>query len=207
MSPIQETSTPKDVQDFPNAERFAKELVRIKNIEFFKPRGEPDPVLLQELVNQHLERLGLQEALINIIRDDDFREDAELHAMCNVKFNVKCDVMQLVVGRETTETEYAPRHAPRALACNPAILNAVWDIVWNKIKGVETETDVTGDMVGNAAWIIAEDKMIEGGYAKGNPFSPLITIYELGCLPIGLVENAEGKTEFVIFIPPIQKMA
>ena len=58
------------VKDFPNAENFAKELIRINNINYFEPKEEPDSSLLQELANQHLTRLGLQEAPIKIIKED-----------------------------------------------------------------------------------------------------------------------------------------
>jgi hypothetical protein len=101
----------------------------------------------------------------------------------------------------------------------------IWDAPWNAM--IEVTQDRAGDAMresmdddsmtmpwnverdaaGNAAWTIVEDEMSEWGYTKGNPFSPLISIYELGYLPIGLAINGKGLKEFNIFIPPIKKAA
>jgi len=198
----------KGVKDFPNAERFAKELVRINNIKLFKPREEPDTAVLQAFVNQHLDRLGSQRVLIRIIPEDEWElaEDAELDVSYDdTKSDARRAAMDLVVGRGETAGEaawYAPRDASRS-ALGSAVFDVIWSVALNKTRGLETESDVVRDMAGYLTWIIVEDKMAK----KGNPFSPLIAIYELGFLPIGLVENAKGEMEFAIFAPPIQKAA
>lgn len=57
-----------------------------------------------------------------------------------------------------------------------------------------------------AAWTVVSDLMPQRGYNRGNPFEPLVRIYEFGCWPIGPVTDIkEGRQEFVIFIPSIQK--
>jgi hypothetical protein len=220
-----EPSIPRYVQDFPNAERFRRQLTRIAAIEFFKPKKEPDSSVLQRLVNLHLRCLGLEEAKILLAKDWSEAENAGLYAMDDAKFDAKYWAVKHAAGWKDTQysanheagwrdTQYSVNHEARhagwqTTVCETPALKAIWDIALNKTRSAETKTDVdvVGDIVGNAAWIIAKDKMFEMGYA-GNPFAPLIVIYKLGCLPIGLVENsegeAEGKMEFVIFIPPIQ---
>ena len=207
------------VKDFPNAEKFAKELVRINNIDYFKPKEEPDPSLLQELADQHLASLNLPEAKIRIIDDWSKAEDAELNETCDAKFNARCSAVQSALEEEAAgntawnagrdkaqqdQTRYTPQHHT---GWNAA-LGVVWDIVLNKTQDTPTQEAVGNavwETIGDVAWIVAEDEMPEKGYVKGNPFSPLITMYEIGCWPIGLVENTDGQEEFVIFIPPIQK--
>jgi len=209
------------VKDFPNAKNFAKELIRINNVDYFKPKEEPDSTVLQELANQHLFSLDLQEAPIKIIRDDWFlAEDVELDVICDEKLDARCIAVQSVVveevvgnavwnaGRDKVQQD-AIRYTSQHTTKWNTVLSIVWDIVLDKTR--DTVRDVAGvtvwEAIGDVAWIIAEDKMPDRGYIKGNPFSPLISIYELGYWPIGLAENEDGKKEFVIFIPPIQKTA
>lgn len=52
-----------------------------------------------------------------------------------------------------------------------------------------------------ADWIAVKNKMPHKGYDKGNPFKSLMEICELGCWPVEIVPDQNGKKEFVIFIP------
>jgi len=213
----------KGVKDFPNAEKFAKELVKINNIDYFKPKEEPDHSFLQELANQHLANLDLKETRIKIIRDDWFlTEDVGVDAICDAKFNARCIAVQSAVGSEAAEDAWntawereraqqdKARYVPSPHAGWKTALGVIWDVILDKTQDRAIEEAVGNavwEAIADAAWIIAEDKMPEKGYVRGNPFLPLITIYEVGCWPIGLVKNADGQEEFVIFIPPIQKVA
>ena len=83
--------------------------------------------------------------------------------------------------------------------------NAARDAAWGATQGA-TQEDAADSAVRGAEWIVVKDLMPHRGYHKGNPFEPLMEIYELGCWPIGIVPDQNGKKKFVIFVPSIQKI-
>ncbi|MFH1186702.1 MAG: hypothetical protein V1697_00850 [Candidatus Levyibacteriota bacterium] len=203
------------VKDFPNAEKVAKGLARVNNIDYFKPKEEPGPSLLQELVNQHLGGLNLSELPIKIIRDNwDEAQNTARNAAHYESSDTKWKVVQNVIKNVAQNTE---RYASWT-----AVQNASWDMARDAVLFDDTPREgvaawykawyatehVAWNATWYATWIVVEDIMPEKGYTEGNPFSSLIKIFEFGCWPIEIVGNKkEGRDEFVIFIPPIQKAA
>jgi hypothetical protein len=80
------------------------------------------------------------------------------------------------------------------------VRDTVETVSWSSL---EAARNAIQDAEKVTAWIILEDIMSEKGYIKGNPFTPLMEIYEQGYWPVGLITNKEGQTEFNILVPPL----
>lgn len=187
------------VKDFSNGEHFGKALAEINNIPWFKPEKDPEIASLQGLIDECYARLNLpRPPHVRIIRDDwDVVENAVWE--------------NPMVRKRTLDTIDAIDNAAESAARNEAwdTMNTVLDVTFDSAERGEAcnaaSWDAAEDMVRNAEWIIVEDLMPQRGFTKGNPFEPLTEIYKLGLWPIGEVVNPEGKEEFVIFVPPLQK--
>jgi hypothetical protein len=171
------------IKGFPNPEKFAEELVRINNIDYFKPKKEPDPKILQALINQHLNRLNLPEAKIKIIRMRLYGE----YKPQTIGNGVLWNIAAAAPWRDARDATWFVR-------------DTVETVSWSSL---EAARNAIQDAEKVTAWIILEDIMSEKGYIKGNPFTPLMEIYEQGYWPVGLITNKEGQTEFNILVPPL----
>ncbi len=180
------------VEAFPNGEELGKFLARINNISWFQPEIQPDRESLENLCRQTLSRLNLPDLTLRIIKEAVARDTA-LDATLDVAWDA---VQNAAWGAARSATLDAAWGAARSAEWNTApargaTLDAAWGAARIAARGAE--------------WIVVKDLMPQGGYNKGNPFEPLVEIYELGCWPIGIVSDQNGKKEFVVFIPPIPK--
>ncbi len=195
------------VEAFPNGEELGKFLARINNISWFQPEIQPDRESLENLCRQTLSRLNLPDLTLRIIKEARWytargaARGAARYAAPDATRDATRDAARgAALFRARDAAQYAARYAARDAArkaAREAVLDAEWDAAWSAAR----------DAARGAEWIIVKDLMPQRGYDKGNPFEPLIEIYELGCWPIGIVPGQDGNKEFVIFVPPSQKAA
>lgn len=84
-----------------------------------------------------------------------------------------------------------------------AFRGTTWYATWE--VGYVATRDMARDVAQDATWIsVVKDLIPPKDCPKGNPFNPLMEIYELGYWPIGPVINKEtGIKEFLVFVPPV----
>jgi len=199
------------VKDFPNGKALGEFLARVNNnIAWIKPKETPDQSLLEKLGQQHLSCLNLPSSPVRLIKENWGKVNAVLVDAARANWGTAWDAAwsvarDMALGKAARAADDAARVVARGAADDAAwgaardvAREGNWDAAWSKTRKVAEEA------VRDAAWIIVEDLMPKYGY-KGNPYEPLIKIYEMGCWPIGVVKNPQGKNEFVIFIPPVQK--
>ncbi len=182
------------VEAFPNGEELGKFLARINNISWLQPKNPPDEESLENLCRQILSRLNLPDLTLRIIKEA--RDATRWYAVRGTGRGAEWDA---ALG--------TARYAAWSAAGEAALGAAARDMAQDAIRGVKWDAtwDAGRDATRGAEWIVVKDLMPQKGYSKGNPFEPLMGIYELGCWPIGIVPDQNGKKEFVVFIPPVQK--
>lgn len=195
------------VEGFPHGEELGKELAKINNIHWFQPKQEPEQGVLEQLTQTYLERLyydfpSKPSTSLKIIKEDwqtawETAGDAASYTIRDKTLEAARDaagITVMIAARDAAwdaagETAWdAARSAARSAAGDAVLID--WDAA----------RSAAGDAAKDARWTIVGDLMPTRGYAKGNPFEPLMEIYESGCWPIGLIEK-NNKREFVVFVP------
>lgn len=197
------------VRNFPNGQELGKELAKINNIHWFRPNQEPELSVLEQLKRTYLERLNYPSESpipLKIIRENwDAARDADRDTSRRMAWvatrqilgrygSTVWDAALTAVGTAWDEARGASRPA-----------RAARDAAEGAIGGVNWKTAATVAKwyaARDTEWIVVKDLMPARGFSKGNPFEPLMEMYDLGCWPIGPVINKNRETELVVFIPP-----
>lgn len=194
------------VEAFPNGKKLGEFLAELNNIRWFQPQSQLNREYLQKLSSQVHSRFNLPDLPLKIIEENwnAARETA--------RSAIRGIFLDETWGVVLDEARGVARETARNLA-RRVVLKAARGAAWSMTRGVarsvvrSAAVDAALDASWGAEWIVVEDLMPQRGYDKGNPFEPLMEIYELGCWPIGIVPDSTGKEEIVVFIPPIQKTA
>jgi len=179
----------KGVEAFPNGKELGVFLAKLNNIHWFQPEIQPEMELLKNLCQQTLSRLNLPDLPLRIIKKD-------FHTAWGTAGGVVWDAAWVAAWDAAWDA---------AGGAAVVVRDTAWDAVWGVARGAAWSA--ARDAAGGAVWIVGKDLMPSKGYDKGNPFEPLMEIYELGYWPIGIVPGQNGEKEFAVFTPPIQKTA
>ncbi len=201
----------------PNTEAVKALLERVKRIEWFRPTKKYDPDAIQELVRKHRQALndpGFDSYSFRLIHND-----------WRIAVNMAKEATSYTIAQDMdwfpawNNARNAAKAATRSKAWNmarDAILAETKEAAKDSIVSVAEEAarkvawdvaEETAEVMANCAqWIVVADLMGSRGYRHGNPYEPLVKLYEMGLWPIGLVRNEQtGKVEFAVFHPPVLK--
>lgn len=180
------------VEEFAEGKEFAEGLVKISNINFFKPREDQSYDEARMLAKEHLDRMNLDtEIPVRFIEGNSIEASkVGLHRFSG--FNLQSTTQNI---NQLNELQI-PRIAEAAASKSVAQFEET---------GLASILDyAVKDLAAYAIWPIIENHMIELGLTKGNPFQPTKTMCEqYGYLPIGPTKIGDSD-EYAIFIPPAQ---
>jgi hypothetical protein len=189
----------------PKYKEIEQLLQDLPNFPWFKPVPNLDKENIVALVQEHitvLSKYGYTEKDISVKFIHTWEEyyaawnaasDASMDAAWDVARDVAWDAASAVAWDDSYN---AARDAARNVAsvvsieaARNAAIDAARNAAWNVARNAAS--DAASAVAWNAACLVAD---------VDNPFSFLVEIYRLGCVPVGIV----GK-EFVVFIPPTKK--
>lgn len=196
----------------PNARPLALELVRISYLKPFRPKGEVDREFVEAKVRETQKRFGVeQKELILLDNTWDEAEDAfydyvphRKRSSYGIRFKGggnDAPVWGETLGETLDDLRTGLRVTYRRLISDltlSAYHYAIHDSRTRKyIKSANAWTAIIDDTDFHTEWVLMQDIMArDPKYKEGNPWAPMIDLYEAGVWPIG--QNSRG---FAVFNP------
>lgn len=203
---------------FPNSELLAERFIQLCDVNWFKPKEKPDEVKLQELADEHRKRLIEPTSLkLSLISDPSvvmsILDEYEYGSGTNIEDVTDHDsyfANEVALSVAQSLKKHKEWDAVKELTEHILTSNDVWGIlidVNETFNSGSIEDHVINSVKYFMTWTVVEDLMPKNGYANGNPFEPIMEMYKMGLMPIGITKNDDGQEVFTVFVPPIQKAA
>lgn len=191
--------------NFPNGESFARFLVRLNNINWFRPINDPDHSQLQETVNGITDGLDIARRRLELT--DDY-PGVGLTGV-NTDLSNKVDMMEIILKtmiKETGETSFSV--ALNAVkGCVEAAKKVDVGNFWGYYDADLIASIATADIAYlakiGASWEIGQDLIQDASQRAGkgqqiNPTNLFFDIYEQGAIPIEVT-----RQEFIVIWPHV----
>lgn len=199
------------VRDFPNGEEVGRMLARINNISWFSPEIAPDRQTLKGLAKEHRRRLNDPEAATRLVKIPGLRKGALTYPVTE---DDALDKAWSASSEATKKSGWPAKDARHEIyrlthfGLITPIENSLSISVFGSVTRKDPEylleesaaTRVADLLYLYTSWPMLADALKARGYAKGNPFEPLIEIFEMGAHPAGL--DKDGN--YLVLVPTEQ---
>lgn len=185
----------------PNSDNLAQVISQISSIKWAVPQKDANEQNLTTLVHEYLSRLNIPLIPIAIQSDSEitqaFYHSNPDHGACMATRPVAKSSNRVEETRIIREISRNLTFDSITKSIHPTERGRFWN--W--------EIDAVSAFTNGSMWTLLEDQkelFTKQGFNKGNPFIPLMEIYKLGCIPLGLENTAYTKRRYAIFIPDNQ---
>ena len=175
----------------PNFEEVNELLKKLPKLLWAKPVNDLSEEVLGQLVAEHLFNLGKHNANCNVF------DGVTLKVVNTWK---ECDAARGAARGAARDAAYGAAYDAAYDAACDAARGAAYDAAYGAARDAAygAAYDAARDAARGAAYDAARGAAYLISGLENNPFSSLIEIYALGCVPVGIVDE-----EFVVFVPPI----
>ena len=191
---------------FPNSDQLAKIISQIGSVKWAVPQADANEKNLTYLVNEYLSRLNKPPVPVVFQSDLGIKPGKWEHMIRTVYSKVENAIDTVAKISNRVEEKRIIREIAHDSTFNSIVQNTRHisndEIFW-ETGAIRTFTD-------GCTWTLLEDRkdlFAKKGFQSGNPFIPLMEIYKLGCIPMG-IENSESEDlEYRILVPANRDVA
>lgn len=188
---------------YKNMDELAKFLVHVNNIPWFKPQSKLDPEMIKSLVWDTIKSLGLNSTEKDGGKWDHFdvKEIKILESDWNEANEASRNLLKEPLDNSNRRELTKNNEARNQLENLGSLHSMIWGMIWGQSKVGRSNSPIstaTNVVEGVVKWITFK-------YTKDNPYSSLITLFEMGLWPIGIEDRGINNRNFIVFIPPATK--